>query len=162
MPFALDTGEPYPSLDGIDSVLNNLLKYCGVDHVAVINSVIAGVQAKNTFASINIIDNQANEVFAAVSMTIAGVVADVIANTLTRNEIKLLETALIPQIRETLLIHIGVSNHPKNYKSYVLPLINKGWLTMTIPDKPTSPVQKYLTTLKGRVVLNFLKMSISI
>jgi len=156
------TGEPYPSLDGIDSVLNNLLKYCGIDHVAVINSVIAGVQAKNTFASINIVDNQANGVFDTVSIAITGVVAGVIANALTRNEIKLLEMALKLQNRETLLIHIGVSNHPKNYKCYVLLLINKGLLTMTIPDKPTSPVQKYLTTLKGRVVLNFLKMSISI
>ena len=30
-------------------------------------------------------------------------------------------------------------------------------LTMTIPDKPTSPKQQYLTTLKGRLALEFLK-----
>jgi hypothetical protein len=36
-------------------------------------------------------------------------------------------------------------------------MIENGWLTMTIPHKPTSPKQKYLTTLKGRLILEFLK-----
>jgi hypothetical protein len=36
-------------------------------------------------------------------------------------------------------------------------LVALNWLTMTIPDKPTSPKQQYLTTLKGRLVLEFLK-----
>ncbi len=29
--------------------------------------------------------------------------------------------------------------------------------TMTIPNKPTGPKQQYLTTLKGRLLLEFLK-----
>ena len=62
-----------------------------------------------------------------------------------------------PVDRETLLTLIGVTNQRKNYESYMLPMVNKGWLTMTIPHKPTSPNQKYLTTLKGRLVIEFLQ-----
>ena len=61
--------------------------------------------------------------------------------------------AMRPQDRDVLFIHIGVTNQRKNYQRFIQPLINKGWLTMTIPDKPTSPKQQYLTTLKGRMVL---------
>jgi hypothetical protein len=39
----------------------------------------------------------------------------------------------------------------------MLPLVELNWIAMTIPDKSTSPNQKYLTTLKGQLVLAFLK-----
>lgn len=65
-----------------------------------------------------------------------------------------------PQDRQALLTHIGVTNQRKNYESHMLPLIEKQWLTMTIPNKPTSPNQKYLTTLKGRIILEILNAKI--
>jgi hypothetical protein len=39
----------------------------------------------------------------------------------------------------------------------MLPLVELNWIAMTIPDKPTSPNQKYISTLKGRLVLEILK-----
>ena len=56
-----------------------------------------------------------------------------------------------------VLVHLTLSNWAKNLATYVQPLVAINWLTMTIPDKPTSPKQQYLTTLKGRLVLEFLK-----
>ncbi len=40
------------------------------------------------------------------------------------------------------------------FKNQVLkPLLDVGWLEMTIPDKPTSSKQKYRLTLRGRQLL---------
>ena len=55
--------------------------------------------------------------------------------------------------REGILAHIGLTNHTKNYKKYILPAINNKWITMTIPGKPTSKNQKYKTTNKGRKLI---------
>jgi len=38
-------------------------------------------------------------------------------------------------------------------KTYLDPLITAGWLERTIPDKPTSRLQKYRLTDKGRAWL---------
>ena len=35
-------------------------------------------------------------------------------------------------------------------KNYLYPLMGKGLVMMTIPDKPKSPKQKYMITPKGR------------
>jgi hypothetical protein len=48
-------------------------------------------------------------------------------------------------------------NNANNFETYIQPLVALNWLTMTIPHKPTSPKQQYLTTLKGRLILEFLK-----
>ena len=37
------------------------------------------------------------------------------------------------------------------------PLLNAGWLVMTIPDKPTSSRQKYRLTAAGRQLLDDLQ-----
>lgn len=36
------------------------------------------------------------------------------------------------------------------FKDYVSPLVAEGLIMLTIPDKPKSPRQKYVTTEKGR------------
>jgi ATP-dependent DNA helicase RecG len=52
--------------------------------------------------------------------------------------------------RGELLNAIGLSNAYKNYARYIKPLIEQGYVEMTIPDKPTSKSQKYRLTGKGR------------
>jgi ATP-dependent DNA helicase RecG len=49
---------------------------------------------------------------------------------------------------------LDLSNHRKNYQKYVEPLINEGLLVRTIPDKPTSKLQRYSTTQKGKNIIN--------
>lgn len=44
--------------------------------------------------------------------------------------------------------------HWKTFRSnYLQPLLDDGWLEMTVPDKPTSSKQKYRLTVKGRKLL---------
>lgn len=158
-PFTIDADRLVASMDGIDDVLNDLLNFAGIDHQDLTFSTIAGVQAGAIDKAIKSVDNQADEILDSISGAVVSAIAGTIAGAIDNKEIKLLTMALMPKDRESLLINIGVTNHRKNYESYMFPMVNKGWLTMTIPDKPTSPRQKYLTTLKGRLVLKFLKLS---
>lgn len=45
---------------------------------------------------------------------------------------------------------LGRRNRTKFRESYVQPLLDAGWLAMTVPDKPTSRVQRYVMTDAGR------------
>lgn len=146
--FKLD-GEVSASLDGIDAFLNRLLEHCGFNPAEITLSAIAGNQAE----ILKSIEIQLNTVLESLPNTIVST----IASTIAENEQKILEKAFEAVDRETLLTLVGVTNQRKNYKSYMLPMVNYGWLTMTIPNKPTSPNQKYLTTLKGRLILELLK-----
>ena len=52
------------------------------------------------------------------------------------------------------LISITGFKHRTNFKkNYVDPLVNDGLLALTVPDKPSSPKQRYITTEKGRNIL---------
>jgi len=61
-----------------------------------------------------------------------------------------------PKQRKEILKEIGLVNNVKNYDTYVAPLVQMGWVQMTIPDKPTSPKQQYRTTLKGSIITELL------
>jgi ATP-dependent DNA helicase RecG len=158
-PFTIETGELESTHQGMDVLLEKLLDYGEINPDELTKSAIAGIQAGTIAEDIKAIDNQADELIDAVSSTITGAIAGAIADAIANKEATILSLAQKPQDREFLLNEIGVTNHRKNYESYMLPLANKGWLTMTIPHKPTSPNQKYLTTLKGRLILKFLKMN---
>jgi len=45
------------------------------------------------------------------------------------------------------------TNRTKFRDQVIKPLIDEGWIEMTIPDKPTSSKQKYRITEKGRQLL---------
>jgi len=47
----------------------------------------------------------------------------------------------------------GRSNRSKFHAKLIKPLLEAGLLEMTVPDKPTSSKQKYVTTELGRRVL---------
>ena len=157
--FTMEADKLIVTMDGIDDVLNRILVFESITHEEITLSIIASMQAGTIAENIKSIDNQANEVIGAVDSAIAGAIDSAIAGTIAESELKVLAMARQPQDRETLLSHVGLTNQRKNYESHMLPLVEKNWLTMTIPDKPTSPKQKYLTTLKGRLVLEILKLN---
>lgn len=58
-----------------------------------------------------------------------------------------------PQSRDTLQMAAGLANREHFRKTYLEPLVMAGWLARTIPEKPTSSLQKYRLTDKGRAWL---------
>ena len=85
----------------------------------------------------------------------AGVQVGVQVNLEHDNEIErlILEICKRPKKRQEILHKLDLFNNYKNYETYIKPLVDKGWITLTIPDKPTSRNQQYKTTPDG---LNFL------
>jgi ATP-dependent DNA helicase RecG len=57
----------------------------------------------------------------------------------------ILEFCSVPRSREEIQMHLGLK-HREHFRSEILqPLLKEGLLIPTIPDKPNSPRQKYVT-----------------
>ncbi len=61
-----------------------------------------------------------------------------------------------PKTKLEILKNINLTNKSTNFKNNVLPAINEGLLAMTIPDKPNSSKQQYITTEKGNETINHM------
>lgn len=66
---------------------------------------------------------------------------------------KILESCSNPHSREEIQQILDLSDREYLRKAYIRPLLDAGWLTMTIPDRPRSRLQRYLTTEEGRRML---------
>ena len=49
-----------------------------------------------------------------------------------------------------LLVRLGLQHRPTFRKNYLRPALEGGWIEMTQPESPNSPVQKYRLSEKGR------------
>lgn len=79
-------------------------------------------------------------------------------NALTKEQIKVLEFALVPRKKKEILEDcLGLSNQTKNFVTHVEPLMDSKFIEMTIPDKPSSKNQEYFTTDVGKNILSILK-----
>ena len=61
-----------------------------------------------------------------------------------------------PAHRNTLLEAAGLKPLSQNYTRHVVPLLNRGLLAMTVPDKPRSKAQRYILTEEGSAYLRHL------
>jgi hypothetical protein len=66
---------------------------------------------------------------------------------------KTLQAADHPSSRESLQDMMGIKDREHFRRTYLDPLLRAGWLERTIPGKPTSRLQKYRLTEKGRAWL---------
>ncbi len=62
--------------------------------------------------------------------------------------IQILDFCKIARKKQEILNRIGLSTFYLNYKRYILPLIKKGFLSMTHPENPRHRDQKYVITNK--------------
>ena len=62
----------------------------------------------------------------------------------------------VEMTRTDLLSRLGLSNETRNVRRHLEPLIDAGLVERTIPDKPTSRLQRYRITDAGRTYLNRL------
>jgi len=91
-------------------------------------------------------ERELQELASALGLTIAQVTPQVTAQV----EKVLGATANEARSREELQTATGMIDREHFRKTYVEPLVTAGWLERTIPDKPTSRLQKYRLTAKGR------------
>ena len=69
----------------------------------------------------------------------------------SRDQVRLLEFAREERSLTELMALFGASNRTKFRNKLVRPLIDAGWLSMTIPDKPRSSKQRYISTNQTHV-----------
>ena len=68
-----------------------------------------------------------------------------------------LEFCIKPKTKNEILERIGLSKQSKYFIENIGSAIDNGLLAMTIPDKPTSKNQKYITTEKGLRIIDKIK-----
>jgi predicted HTH transcriptional regulator len=66
---------------------------------------------------------------------------------------KILAFSLLPKNRKEIMNLLNISTQTHNYERHIAPLLEKELLAMTLPDKPKSKNQKYITTEKGKRIL---------
>ena len=69
---------------------------------------------------------------------------------------RMIDTLIYCNIAKTkveILKHIGLTKHTKNFKEYIEPIVEMGFLKRTIPEIPTSRNQKYITTIEGNKLI---------
>lgn len=77
---------------------------------------------------------------------------------LTPKEIILLTAcAEAPALGQDLLAAAGYQRRTGNFKRSLEKLLTEEWVALTIPDKPTSPKQRYRLTTKGQALLEARK-----
>ena len=76
----------------------------------------------------------------------------IIESDLNDKVLSILKVLEEPKKRVEILEHIGLRNHSDNREKYLDPLVNLGWIKMTIPDKPTHKDQKYKRTIQGEIL----------
>jgi ATP-dependent DNA helicase RecG len=95
----------------------------------------------------------AGDIAGDVAGDVAGDIAGDIAEANLEKSIELIKLAQVAISRKQLITGINLVNNTKNFETYVRPLVDKGWLSMTMPNKPTSPKQQYVITPKGQLIL---------
>lgn len=70
--------------------------------------------------------------------------------------IKVLQYCKKPKSSDEIFEEIGLYKNTKNHNHHIKPLIEVGWLNLTLPNKPTSKNQKYYTTDLGKKLLDII------
>lgn len=82
---------------------------------------------------------------------------EAIRNSITPKAKQLLQYCIEPKSREAIFDKIELYNNTKNFRNHLKPLIDVGWLQLTLPDTPTSRDQQYYSTELGKQLLSFLE-----
>ncbi|MDO9110227.1 MAG: hypothetical protein Q7U40_06190, partial [Desulfatirhabdiaceae bacterium] len=68
--------------------------------------------------------------------------------------IRIAKICMTPKSRKELMAELGLKHADHFREAYLLPALEIGIIEQTIPDKPTSRLQKYRLSGKGRDFLN--------
>lgn len=99
-------------------------------------------------------DTDADRVYFSVTLN-AHLSFSFVKGDVSENELVVLNFCMSPRKREEILSRLDLSNETRNFKRHLLPMVEKGWVEMTIPEKPRSKYQKYLITDLGQQIIDF-------
>ena len=107
-----------------------------------------------------LIFNNLNEINTYLSLSVSKRGArelEAIRNRISAKSKQILQYCIEAKSRDGVFKRIGLYNNSKNFQHNFKPLIEAGWLHLTIPDKPTSRDQQYVTTELGKELLSILE-----
>jgi ATP-dependent DNA helicase RecG len=88
------------------------------------------------------------------TLRVAGQVTEQVAGQVTGQvAARVLRFCETPRKASEIRGYLGLRHRETFVKNYLRPLLAKGWLEPTIPDKPTSSRQRYRTTAAGEKIL---------
>ena len=93
---------------------------------------------------------------APYSMNLPGEVTQQVTAQVTEQVVQVVLASQGEQSRATLMGAVGLNHREHFRESYLVPALAAGYLEMTIPDKPTSSLQKYRLTPTGHAFLQTL------
>lgn len=102
-------------------------------------------QVKRVFYGLEVAENKADQKQSAETLPAAKYRVTLISE----RALDVLTAAFKPKTKAELLTAIGLGVYNKNFSTHVVPLITMGYLELTLPDKPTSPKQKYVLSDAG-------------
>lgn len=73
---------------------------------------------------------------------------------ITDTTVKILAFCIEPKPKREIMTLIGVMNNTHQFRKFIVPLIESGLLKYTIPKKPNSSNQKYITTSIGKSLVS--------
>ena len=91
-----------------------------------------------------------------VSQDDENILADWLNTNSTKQVWSILKLAAEPSEMRQLQETVGETNKRRFALKYIKPLISIGWIEMTIPDKPTSKLQRYRLTTQGKHILSII------
>jgi len=107
---------------------------------------------------VNHINNQdVTEINEFIKEYLGGQDGEHVSEHVRKQVIKILNFCLIERTRKEILGYINLTNVYLNYKRHINTLVNKSFLELTIPDKPKSIKQKYITSADGMKLLKLIE-----
>ena len=105
-------------------------------------------------------NQDSNQVRNQIRNQVRNQVKNQVKNQVIDRIIIVLEFCIKPKTKKEILEKIGLSKQTKNFKNNIEPAVDNGLLAMTLPHKPTSKNQKYITTKKGRRIIENRKSNL--
>lgn len=84
---------------------------------------------------------------------------EAIRNSINPRVSQILQFCVEPKSKDEIFETIGLYKNTKNFHKHIKPLIDAGWLQLTLPEKLTSRDQQYLTTDLGEQLLKAIASS---
>jgi ATP-dependent DNA helicase RecG len=72
---------------------------------------------------------------------------------ISEQELRIIQYCSTPRKREGILHLLGLTNETRSFNRHVRPLIQGGWINLTMPEKPSSKNQNYVVSEIGKQYL---------